>query len=102
MDIQAFLMENVPKMEAEEVWVSGRFSEPFRIRGISEEENARLRAGCRTRDGLDGVDAVSYTHLSYFFSLYRIWGESTSKIAEFPDRQHFSGMGKAPAVGVSK
>ena len=60
MDIQAFLMENVPKMEAEEVWVSGRFSEPFRIRGISEEENARLRAGCRTRDGLDGVDAGLY------------------------------------------
>ena len=60
MDLQAFLMENVPRLEAEEVWVSGRFSEPFLVRGISEEENARLRAGCRSRDSFDGVDVSLY------------------------------------------
>lgn len=60
MDLQAFLRENVGGPEDREVRVSGRFAEPFVVRGISEEENAGLRAGCRKNGGLDGVDADRY------------------------------------------
>ena len=60
MDLQAFLRENVGGPEDREVRVSGRFAEPFVVRGITEEENAGLRAGCRKNGGLDGVDADRY------------------------------------------
>ena len=53
MDLQAFLMENVKPAAEETVELSGRFSKPFRIRGISEEENAGIRAGCRRGEGVD-------------------------------------------------
>ncbi len=60
MDLQAFLKENVAGQEDREVRVSERFSEPFVIRGITEEENAGLRTGCRKNGGFDGVDAERY------------------------------------------
>lgn len=58
MDLQAFLSEHVPPFAEEEVKVSDRFP-PFRIRGISEEENARLRAACR-KNQEDSLDSDCY------------------------------------------
>ena len=57
MDLQAFFMERVEKPSEEEVIVSGRFP-AFRLRGISEEENGQIRAGCRRKDG--GIDPERY------------------------------------------
>ena len=56
MDLQAFFMERVEKPSEEEVIVSGRFP-AFRLRGISEEENGQIRAGCRRKDGSIDPDA---------------------------------------------
>ena len=58
MDLQAFLMENVPPFEEKELLLSDRLP-PFRIRAISEEENARLRAGCR-KEAADTIDTDRY------------------------------------------
>ncbi len=57
MDLQAFFMERVEKPSEEEVIVSGRFP-AFRLRGISEEENGQIRAGCRRKDG--SIDPERY------------------------------------------
>ena len=49
MDLQGFLMEDVLPPREETLILSERFGGPFKVAGVSEEENAALRAACRRR-----------------------------------------------------
>ena len=65
MDLQAFFMENAAPFREEEFPLSERFSrngEPavFRLRGISEEENAALRRQCRKTGKFGETDGEEY------------------------------------------
>ena len=52
MDLRAFFAENVKEPQTAEITLSERFAEPFRLRAVSEEENASIRALCpQNRDG---------------------------------------------------
>ncbi len=65
MDLQAFLRPEVLPAREMEVVLSDRFRDqdgnpvPFKLKGISEEENSRIRRSCQ-RPGHNGVDAPSF------------------------------------------
>ena len=65
MDLQAFFMENAGAFPEEELAVSARFQKDgkplaFKIRGISEEENGRIRCQCWKGGEPGEVDSESY------------------------------------------
>ena len=62
MDLKAFFMENVGEMGEEEIVVSDRFKNeknepvPFRVKAITEMENAEIRKSCQRRTrGKNGI-----------------------------------------------
>ncbi len=65
MDLRAFFQENVKPFREEDFPLPERFSqngEPavFRLRGISEEENAAIRRQCRKSGEMGEIDSEEY------------------------------------------